>query len=229
MTSNGIIFLSVIAIIGIAVILVFYYNDRNKVKRLLKKHSAKKILLCKDNEYVKIIGSAMSIDQPLISPISKTPCVYYQVQVQRQKSESEGGNVYWKTILKDEKFQDFIIQADENKAIVNIEKKDSKKIVHLIQEVKKRSGTFNNASEDVKAYLKSHGKKSTGLFGFNKTLRYVEGIVEIQEKIAVMGIANWKESDHNFDQYSSKTLHISGDKINKLVLTDDPKAISKSS
>lgn len=228
MSSNGIIFLSVISIIVIVIIFVFYNSDRNKVKRILKKHNPKKILLCKDNEYVKIIGNALPIDQPLVSPIGKTPCLYYQVQVQRQKSDGEG-TPYWKTILKDEKYQDFIIQTDQAKAIVNIERKDSKKIVHLIQEVKKRSGTFNNASEDAKAYLKSHGKKSTGLLGFNKTLRYVEGTIEINEKIAVLGIARWEETDHNFDQYSSKTLHLSSDKLNKLILTDDPKVIDQNS
>lgn len=224
-STNGIIFLGVIGAI-IAIIIIFrYHNTKNKVIRKLKQYPYKNITSCKENEYAKVIGKAHTIDQPLISPLGKTPCVYYQVEIQRQKSDGEG-LITWKTILKDEKSQDFILEANSEKAIVTTE--TSQKMVHIIREVKYTSGTLKNPPKFIADYVKSKGKKTTNLLGFNKTLRYIEGVIEIGEEIAVLGTGNWNESDHKFDRYASKTLFFSGDKKNKLLITDDPKAIESS-
>ncbi len=225
-STNGIILLGVIGAIITLIILAYYYNAKNKIKRKLKKYPTKAISLCKENEYVKITGKAYPIKEPLLSPFGKTECVYYRVEVQRQKSDGEGAS-YWKTIFKDEKAQDFIIEANQEKAIVNGDSNKFKKLLYITQEVKHTSGTFKDPPKFIDNYLKSCGKKTTNLLGFNKSLRYVEGVIEIGENITLMGIAHWKESDHNFDRYSSKNLFISGDKTNKLIITDDQKMVDQ--
>ncbi len=225
-STNGIIFLGIIGAIITLIVLAYYYNTKNKIKRKLKQHPNKAIPLCKENEYVKITGKAFAINEPLLSPFGKSECVYYQIEVEREKSDSEG-STYRKTIFKEEKAQDFIIEANQEKAIVQAYSKASKKLVYLTKEVKYRSGTLNNPPKFVDDYLKSHGKKSTNILGLNKSLRYIEGIIEIDEEVTVMGIGNWKESDHKFDRYSSKNLFISGDKANKLIITDDQKMVDQ--
>ncbi len=219
-STNGIIFFGIISAILISIGLIRYYSNSNKVKRKLKQYSNKKISQFKENEYAKVSGKAYAINEPLLSPFGKTACVYYQIEVQREKSDGEG-LITWKSILKDEESQDFILEADSEKAIVTMQ--NSKKTTHIIREVKYTSGTFNSPPKFIDEYLKSRNKKSTNLLGFNKTLRYVEGVIEIGKDITVLGIGNWKESDHKFDHYSSKNLYLSGDNVNNLIITNDPK------
>ncbi|GAA4938622.1 hypothetical protein GCM10023314_09050 [Algibacter agarivorans] len=53
----------------------------------------------------------------------------------------------------------------------------------LVKDYKRNSGFRYDAPEKLKAYLKQHNKKSTGLLGINKTIRYTEGVIELNEPI----------------------------------------------
>ncbi|WP_219007603.1 E3 ubiquitin ligase family protein [Aquimarina litoralis] len=192
--------------------------------RKLKEHSFKRIQLCKDNEYIKVKGKAFPIGEPLLSPIGKRKCLYYKIQVEEKRSNGKSSS--WRTIIKEEKFQNFMIENEGDKAIVMAETPKLDKTTYLNQDVAYTSGTWNDAPEFLEKYLASHGRKSTGFLGFNKSLRYKEGIIEIGEQITVLGVGNWKESDHNFDRYSSKSLHISGNRQQKLIITDLLKALN---
>ena len=76
--------------------------------------------------------------------------------------------------------------------------------------------------------LRKHQKESTGFFGFNKTLRYREGIIEEGEAIAVKGLAQWKTLSEPIEGYSySKLLTLTGDKKHKLIITDVPEATKR--
>ncbi|AXT51695.1 hypothetical protein D1818_12910 [Aquimarina sp. BL5] len=213
-----------IFLFGVIIFLIFsrIYSKKNRILRKLKEYPFKKIQLCKENEYIKIKGKAFPINEPFISPIGKRKCLYYKIQVEEKRSNGKSSS--WRTIIKEEKFQDFIIESQGDKAIVSTKIPKSAKTVYLNQDVEYTSGTWNDPPNFLDQYLKSHGKDSTGLFGFNKSIRYREGVIEIGEKITILGTGNWKESDQNLDRYSSKSLYISGDSENKLIITDDPKA-----
>jgi len=217
-------FVFIIIFITILIVIIgYYFSPRKRILRKLKQTDKKRIQLIKDHEYAKIIGKAIAIDKPLISPIGKRKCVYYQIKVEEKRG---GKNRSWHTIIKEDKGIDFIIEADGEKAVIlaNTNSTLKTRMVHLVKDVKHTSGTWNDPSKHLEAYLQSHGKDSTGLFGFNKSIRYHEGIIAVGEKITVLGTSNWKESDQNFDRYSSKNLYLSGDNENKLLITDDPKA-----
>jgi hypothetical protein len=53
----------------------------------------------------------------------------------------------------------------------------------------RRSGTFNDATTDLEAFLAARGHSSRG-FIFNKAIRYREGVVEPGEQVAVCGRAS---------------------------------------
>lgn len=221
--DDNLFFLLIFILIVLAIIVIsYYFNDRNKILRNLKKVPVKRIASIKENEYAKLFGKATALDTPLVSPLSKRKCVYYQIKV--EKKVNTGKSSSWKTIIKEEKYIDFALQSLQEKVIIHTN--GSHKLTYLVKDVKKRSGFLNDASQNLEHYLNQHQESSEGFFGLNKTLRYNEGVIEIDEEIAVMGTGNWKESDHNFDRYSSKTLYLSGDKTNKLLITDDPKALT---
>ncbi len=220
-TIHIVIFITLL--VGIIAIIVFYFSDKNRILRTVRKIHSKKIGLVKENEYIKIIGNAHGIDPSLISPIGKRHCVYYQIKVEQKKSNGNGSS--WHTIIKEEKSIPFIIESDGEKAIVEPPVDSKAKIIYLIKDVKYRSGTWNDAPTYLENYLNAKGEKSTGFLGLNKTIRYQEGVIEIGEEIVVLGKGNWKKTEHNFDTYSSETLCIHGDLKNKLMITDDPKAL----
>ncbi|SEM07110.1 hypothetical protein SAMN04487910_4048 [Aquimarina amphilecti] len=215
--DSGFFFIFLFGII-IFLILSQVYNKKNKMLRKLKEHSFKKIPLCKENEYIKIKGKALSIAKPLISPIGKRECLYYKIQIEEKRSNGKSSS--WRTIINEEKFQDFILESEGNKAIINTEISKKNKITYLNQDIEYTSGTWKDAPVFLEKLLQSHGRESTGFLGFNKSIRYKEGAIEIGEKITILGIGKWKESDHNFDRYSSKTLYVSGDSERKLIITD---------
>ncbi|WP_299433230.1 hypothetical protein [uncultured Aquimarina sp.] len=222
MNSNTYLLIGIFVLLMISFSVIgYYFSHKNKILRKLKQVNTKRIQLIKDNEYAKLIGKVNTSGEPLTSPIGKRKCAYYQIIVEEK---SGGKNKSWHTIIKEDKAIDFIIESSGERAVVQVDTSPKTKMVYLVKDVKHTSGTWNDPPKHLEMYLQSHGKDSTGLFGFNKSIRYREGVIEIGEKITILGTASWKESDHNFDRYSSKSLFISGDRENKLIITDDPKA-----
>ncbi|MEW7289218.1 hypothetical protein [Aquimarina sp. 2304DJ70-9] len=189
-----------------------------KIRKASKKLASKRIQLIKENEYAKIIGKASAIDNHILtSPLGKKKCVYYQVHVTKKTGKNS-----LETLVKEEKCVDFIIESHREKAMIKTTITSNHRCVHLIEDVTHQSNFKMEASKHLEAYLNTHGKTSKNTMN---SIYYDEACIEIGEEISVMGIGNWKESDHGFDRYSSNNLFISGDNVNKLLITDDPKAL----
>ena len=102
----------------------------------------------------------------------------------------------------------------------------SMKRFFLVKDYKEKSGFRNDATEKLERYLKLHNKKSTAFLGINKTVRYSEGVIELNEPITVKGVAQWKIINEPIEGYSySKILTLTGTKKEKLLVTDEPKAL----
>lgn len=85
------------------------------------------------------------------------------------------------------------------------------------------SGFLNDASENLEKYLNSKGYDSEGFLGFNKTLRYKEGILENGEQIAVYGKGERKDASAlNLPDKDGKVLEISASKDIAVYLSDNP-------
>ena len=64
------------------------------------------------------------------------------------------------------------------------------------------------------------------LLGFNKRLRYKEGIIEIGEHITVAGIAKWKTLNEPLPDYPySKIAALESEGKQKLIITDLPEVL----
>ncbi|PTX60135.1 hypothetical protein C8N46_107141 [Kordia periserrulae] len=215
------------AILVVAVILIivisYYYSPKSRIMRQLKKVRRKPIHSVRENEYVKIVGKAKNKTSvtPLSAPLSKRPCVYYHVKVEKKGDKS------WHTIIDDILFQDFYIQTTSESALVELNlTRKKQKLVHLVADHNAKSGFLKDADNTLEQYLQQHNKKSTNFLGLNRTLRYTERIIEIDEEIAVMGIGKWKTIDTPLDSYSdSRIVTLSGTEKQKLLVTDEPKAM----
>ena len=189
--------------------------------REFKKSRKKPINRIQENEYAKIIGRAKHVNQPLEAPLSGRKCVYYQVIIEVKGDKS------WRRIINDEKHQDFFIESNSEMAIVKMSLlQKSMKRFFLVKDYKEKSGFRNDATEKLERYLKLHNKKSTAFLGINKTVRYSEGVIELNEPITVKGVAQWKILNEPIEGYSySKILTLIGTKKEKLLVTDEPKAL----
>lgn len=221
--SNAVIPILMFSAVIIIGIISYYFSNKKIMLREFQKSRKKLINRIRENEYAKIIGKAKHVNQPLIAPLSGRQCVYYHVVVEIKGDKS------WRKIIDDEKHQDFFIESNSEMAIVKISLVEkSMKRFYLVKDYKEKSGFRNDAPEKLEAYLKYHNKKSTGILGFNKTIRYTEGVIELNEPIAVKGIAKWKTLNEPIEGYSySKILTLTGAKKEKLLITDEPKALSK--
>lgn len=210
-----------ILLVIIFIITALLFSTKNVIIREFKKGRRKSINSIKENEYVKIIGNAKHVNTPLTAPLSGRQCVYYHVIVEVK------GDKNWRRIINDVQSQDFFIKTSTEMGIVKsdfMQKGTSK--CHLVKDYKENSGFRNDAPDKLEAYLERHNKKSTGFLGINKTIRYTEGIIELDEKIGVKGIAKWKSLKEPIEGYSySKILTLEGTKKEKLLITDEPKAL----
>lgn len=200
-----------------------YFSNKKIMLREFKKSRKKGINRIQENEYAKIIGKAKHVHEPLEAPLSGRQCVYYHVVVEVK------GDKNWRRIINDEKHQDFFIESNSEMAIVKMsDTLNTTKRFHLVKDYKEKSGFRNDAPEKLEAYLKHHNKNSTGVLGINKTIRYTEGVIELNEPIAVKGVAKWRSLNAPIEGYSySKILTLTGTKKEKLLVTDEPKALER--
>ena len=97
---------------------------------------------------------------------------------------------------------------------------------HIVQDAQFKSGTWNDATRELEAYLNRHNLESEGFLGFNKTLRYREGVLEQGEQVAVLGKCEWKKpAEVGLPDALDKILVISGSPEQNLYISDDPKTL----
>lgn len=213
--------IAIVVVVITVIVIAHYFSKKNRILRELKKTRRKAINSIRENEYVKIIGKAKYVKEPLVAPLSGRKCIYYQVIVEQKADKS------WRTIIDDVKFQDFFVQTNTEMAIVKVsDLANSSKQVHLVKDFKESSGFLKDPTIKFDNYLEKHGKKSLSFLGLNKSMRYKEGIIALDEDIAVKGIANWKALNQTIEGYSySRILTLSGNEKEKLLITDEPEAL----
>lgn len=218
-------FIPIIIIIAFALIiwLIWFFNGKNVILRTLKKLPHKPVGALQTNTFSKVTGKALHVKEPLIAPFSRRKCIFYSMKIEQKKSN--GKNSYWKTLINEEKIQQFFIDVDGEFVIVEPQKNPKNYISHLVVDKTQNSGTFNDPTPDFKRLLKTYGIDSENFFGWNKSLRYSEGIIEIGELITVAGIAKWKRLKEPMPEYPySQIATLEAGEKQKLIITDLPEA-----
>jgi hypothetical protein len=218
-----IIIICTVAIIGIG---AYYFSTKQRIIRILSKLPIKQIGSLRNHDFSRFSGKALHVKEPLIAPFSKRRCVFYVIKIEKKKSN--GKNSYWETIVKDEKIQEFFLEKNGDFAIVKPSLNPKNYISYLVVDKKAKSGTFNTPTPELKDLLKNYNIDSESFFGFNKSLRYSEAIIEIGEQITVAGISKWKSLKEPIKGYSySKIAQLESSDKQKLIITDLPSLKSK--
>lgn len=218
-SDNILLALGLLIMMGVVIFIALYFSKKAVIMRTLQKQPKTAISSLQENQKAKIIGKAKPISEILMAPLSGRRCVYYNVIVEKKTG---GKNSHWKDIINDEKEQDFILESYSGEAIVKM--KDYKS--YFVADKKYKSGHFNDPDLKLQNYLELHKQNSLDFFGFNKTLRYKEAIIEVGESVAVIGLVKFEHSsNYGIETSYSKIPVLQSDAKNQLIISDDPKAL----
>ncbi|WP_053976798.1 hypothetical protein [Mangrovimonas xylaniphaga] len=216
-----IIALVIIAGIGLG---SYYFSSKKVILRALAKIPHKTMGSIRTNELVKISGKALHANEPLKAPLSKRDCVFYSITIEQKKSS--GKHSHWKTLIHDEQFHDFFVDHRGEMVMIKPSHTPKNYVTYLVPDKNTASGMFNNPTPEFEALLKRYHIESSNFFGFNKQLRYSEGIIEVGERITVSGIAKWKSFTEPIEGFPySKILSLESEGKQKLIISDLPEAL----
>ena len=220
----------------IILILLIFFSDKERIKRRLKKAQKLSIQEFPEGAIGKIVGQITSIKEPLVSPLSLRQCVHYHVVVKEPRTDSRGRSTL-STIIDEEYSQDFILDDGTGKARVRmitgerilapgpgrVFKRLPDPEVYVHKDRHFSSGTFNNAKEQLERLLANHERSSTNFLGFNKSIRYEEGILEAGEEVAVYGVGRWVDDPdvEDLPDGQSQLLIIESSLETRLSISDD--------
>ncbi|WP_216616297.1 hypothetical protein [Marinifilum caeruleilacunae] len=213
-----ILIFTAIAILAIVVIALFiFFSKKAIIKRKLKKSELKRLSRFRSGETAKIVGKVEFVDPPLKAPLTHRKCSHYHVKIEEKKTS--GNNSRWVTLVKEEKQVRYLIKDGIKYAYIN----DSFLKSYIVQDAKYSSGFWTDPTENVEHFLSSKGIDPTGFFGFNKTFRCKEGILEENEEIAVYGHGEWKDAaELALPAKYGKVLEITATGEEAIYLSDDP-------
>ncbi len=229
-TSNELMIIIpiIVVVFGLIAFLGYYFSAKQMVLRKLSKIPLKPATGLKTSELTKVTGKALHVKEPLIAPLSGRECVFYTIKI--EKRVSNGKSSHWKTVIKEEKTQEFFINNNGDFVIVRPTQSPKNYISYLVKDKKTSSGTFNNPTPEFESLLRQYNIDPLNFLGFNKSLRYKEGVIEIGEQITVSGIAKWKTLNQPIPDYHySKVAELVNQGKEKLIITDLPLKIKKRS
>ncbi len=160
--------------------LLLSYKDLGKLFRMIRT-STSEIAHISADEQVEIVGRADS-STILHSPITKTPCVLWQVEVMERRSS--GRSSRWVTVYSNTSTEPFDVYDNTGRMRIH----PSHRLELLLRDdVKKSSGLFSSLDEQTQAALSEMGVSSKGLMNFNKNMRVHERFIEQGDQVYVLG------------------------------------------
>lgn len=212
-----------ISIVAAIIYLIYYYSASTIILRTLKKLPYQRVGSLRTQSFSKIEGKALNIESPLIAPLSKRPCVFYKMKI--EKKVKRGKSSHWKTLVYEEEIQDFFIEQNGERVVVFPKKVPQNYNEYLITDKTVRIGTFGTSSPEFIELLNAYNIEAKGVFGFTKSFRYTEAIVEVGERIVVAGNIKWMDLENPIADYNySSIASIIGNAKSKIIITDTPEA-----
>jgi hypothetical protein len=206
----------VIGIIGIAI--AGWFSASAVAKRRIKQALRVPIVEAREGEMTKIVGRLELAGPPLIAPLTQRKCAYFHAYVEEKHRN------HWSTVVSERDACEFFVVDETGRARIDVLLLQGV----VVSDAHTRSGISNDAPAELEDFLHKHGESSQGLL-FNRTLRYVEGILEAGETVAVIGRARWEMSqDPSAGGFrgGAKQLVLEGvDLDHKLIVSDDPELV----
>lgn len=204
---------------GIALITLLFNKDR-RIRRKLQRAPHKTMAEFQNGDMAKVIGSVHAIENHLIAPLSGRKCVQYHIVIEKARSNEDGDT--WTTIVDEFVKSKFTITDRKNHAYIN----DMNVKHYIVKDKEYSSGFLKDATLPLEKYLSSKKISVEGVLGFNKKLRYKEGILAPNEKVAALGQGNWKSAqDLNLPEFYKNILEITATEKHPVYLSDHEEVV----
>lgn len=156
------------------------YKELGKIFRMLRTSTGEIATLSAD-EQVEIVGTADS-QTGIRSPITQTPCVFWQVTVSEKRSSGKSSR--WVVVRNVTSTEPFDVHDGTGRVRVH----PSPRMELLLRDdVKKSSGLFSSLDAQTQAALNEMGVSSKGLLNFNKNMRVHERFIEQGDQVYLLG------------------------------------------
>jgi hypothetical protein len=210
-----------VAVIAAVIIGYNYYSTKAVVKRKLKNAKLKSVHEFKSGQTAKIIGSVECTGGVLTAPLSGRECAYYYVIVEQKVSSGKSSR--WKTIIEKEYSADFVLRDGQKCAYIDNTNLKS----YIVHDRQYSSGFMEDATDTLEAYLNENGHNSENYFGFNKSIRYSEAVLEPGEAVAVFGHGTWQAATAlGLPAHYDNVLVISAAQGRNVYLSDDSDTVT---
>jgi len=160
--------------------LLVSWRELGKIFRMLRT-STGEIAALPSDEYVEVVGRAESRNL-IHSPISKTPCVLWQVLVSERRSSGRSSRwVVVRNVTSPDTFE-----VSDGTGRVQVHPIRGVELL-LRDDVKKSSGLFRSLDESTQSALANMGVDTKGLLNMNKAMYVQERYIEPGEQVYVLG------------------------------------------
>lgn len=179
--------------------LLLSFRDVGKIIRMLRTSTGEIASLPAD-EQVEIAGKADG-ETVLQSPITKTPCVLWQVVVAEKRSS--GKSSHWVTVFSNTSTEPFDVYDGTGRMRVH----PGRGVELLLREdVKKSSGIFTSLDEQTQTALNGMGVDTKGFLNLNKAMRVQEYFIEKGDPIYLLGKTSSKMGAQAMDGEDSPLI-----------------------
>ncbi|HZU44132.1 MAG TPA: hypothetical protein VE994_15760 [Terriglobales bacterium] len=141
---------------------------------------------------VKVRGKARGA-QVISSPVSRTPCLFYKVDIERWKSDQHGGS--WSHYATDADGENFYLEDATGKVIIDAHGCD-----YDLQETSKRELATSAGEPELRTYIQSAGAKRFTHFAEKMMSRVPNGKID-PDKSAQLQMM--KDSLHLFNEQTA--------------------------
>jgi hypothetical protein len=158
-----------LAIVIVIVVVAYFNSDAYKIRKQIQNTPHLAVAALGPGMVAKVIGRVTPIAGRVIAaPLTQRACVLYEVIVEEYVSSGKSGS--WRQRIREVNMVDFVLDDGTGFARVPILPPVQMKYI-ASKDSEQRSGTFNDASPHLEAFLAKYGMKSKGWL-FNKSLRY---------------------------------------------------------
>jgi hypothetical protein len=148
------------------------------------------------DEQVEIVGKADGAAS-LQSPITKTPCVLWQIAVSERRSS--GKSSHWVVVFSRSSTEPFDVYDGTGRLRVH---PGPQMELHLRDDVNKSSGLFYSLDEQTQTTLNEMGVDTKGFLNLNKAMRVQERYVEPGDQVYLLGRTSLSSGTRMMDSES---------------------------
>ncbi len=168
---------------GIA--LYFRWTGRGaEARRMLQRTSRVPFEALQDGKPGKVTGALVYVSDPLRAPLTGRSCAAWEVEVEELTADRETIAPVWQPIIVEQDAKDFLVDDGHGRILV----KSELIRVSAVKDARFWSGPARDAAPELDRYLREHGESSRNALGFNRMIRYREGILEAGELVTVLGV-----------------------------------------